>query len=108
MNFNLDSHSTDTCLTHLLDLLKTNMSEGKYTGLALLDLQKAFDTVDHHILCEKLRIMGVEPMEWFYSYLSGRSQIVKINEHCSETRNISCGVPQGSILGPLLFSMLCK
>ena len=98
-----DSHSTDTCLTHLLDLLKTNMSKGKYTGLALLDLQKAFDTVDHHILCEKLRAMGVESVEWFYSYLSGRSQIVKIDEHCSETRNISCGVPQGSILGPLLF-----
>lgn len=79
------------------------MSKGKYTGLALLDLQKAFDTVDHHISCEKLRAMSVESVGWFYSYLSGRSQIVKINEHCSETRNISRGVPQRSILGPLLF-----
>ncbi len=77
--------------------------KGKYTSIALLDLQKAFDTIDHDILCEKLRAMGVESVEWFCSYLSGRSQIVKIDEHCSETRNVLCGVPQGSILGPLLF-----
>ena len=98
-----NDHSTDTCLIHLFDLLKTNSSKGNYTGLVFLDLQKAFDTVDHYILCNKLRAMGVKSVEWFYSYLCGRSQIVKIDEHCSEACNISCGVPQGSILGPLLF-----
>lgn len=96
-------YSTDTCLIYLIDLLKTNTSKGNYTGLVLLDLQKAFDTVDHYILCDKLRAMGVKSVEWFYSYLSGRNQIVKIDDQCSEVCNISCGVPQGSILGPLLF-----
>ena len=97
------NHSTDTCLIYLSDLLKVNISKGNYTGLLLLDLQKAFDTVDHLILCDKLKAMGVKSVEWFYSYLTGRKQVVDINGHVSEPCNITCGVPQGSILGPLLF-----
>lgn len=97
------NYSTDTCLVYLSDLLKTNISKGYYTGLVLLDLQKAFDTVDHQILCEKLKAMGVKSVEWFYSYLTGRNQVVKIDEFYSEPCSITCGVPQGSILGPLLF-----
>jgi hypothetical protein len=62
---------------------------------------KAFDTVDHDILCRKFQNMGVESVEWFQSYLTGRSQIVNVNNTMSEAMNITCGVPHGSILGHL-------
>ena len=98
-----NSFSTDTCLIHLTDYIQNQVSKGNYTGLVLLDLQKAFDTVDHVILCRKLKAMGIDSVEWFRSYLSGRKQIVHVNKVDSDPLQISCGVPQGSILGPLLF-----
>jgi hypothetical protein len=98
-------YSTDTCLIYLTDYIKNQMEEGKYTGLVMLDLQKAFDTVDHKILLDKLEALGVDDMSvsWFKSYLCERKQVVDINGTISEMAKISCGVPQGSILGPLLF-----
>ena len=96
-------YSTDTCLTNLLDFIRVSISEGDYVGMVMLDLQKAFDTVNHTILCEKLELMGVGCVDWFASYLSNRNQIVTINDNCSSPGLVSCGVPQGSILGPLLF-----
>jgi len=54
---------------HLLGHIKTQSSKGLYTGVIMLDLQKAFDTVDHHILCSKLQTMGVNSTKWFESYL---------------------------------------
>ena len=71
--------------------------------MVLIDLQKAFDTVDHAILLDKLAAIGVSSVSWFDSYLSGRQQCVDINGTRSEFLPISCGVPQGSILGPQLF-----
>ena len=97
------SFSTDSCLIHLFDHIKTQSSRGLYTGMVMLDLQKAFDTVNHDILCNKLSLMGLESVEWFRSYLSERKQVVKVDNATSHPLEITCGVPQGSILGPLLF-----
>ncbi len=71
--------------------------------MVMLDLQKAFDTVNHSILLEKLKAMGLESVEWFRSYLSDRTQVVNIGKITSDPLNVTCGVPQGSLLGPLLF-----
>ena len=70
-----------------------------------VDLQKAFDTVDHNILLHKLSHYGIRdiPNCWFSFYLSNRKQFVTINGFDSETQSLQCGVPQGSVLGPLLF-----
>ena len=97
------AYSTDTCLINLTDQIKLDMSKGLYVGMVLIDLQKAFDTVDHEILCKKLKAMGINSTEWFKSYLGGRNQVVEANDTLSDAGIVNCGVPQGSILGPLLF-----
>lgn len=99
------SFSTDTCLIHLSDHIRKESDKGNYTGMVVLDLQKAFDTVDHNILLGKLKAMGMteNSVKWFNSYLTGRSQVVDIDGVLSGPKEITCGVPQGSILGPLLF-----
>ena len=71
----------------------------------MLDLQKAFDTTDHDILLMKLKCMGLKDVtvNWFRSYLINRTQVCNVGDVLSEAKEISCGAPQGSILGPLLF-----
>ena len=59
--------STDSCLTYLTDYIKTQTSKGLYTEMLMLDLPKAFDTVDHNILCKKLKAMGIKSVDWFLS-----------------------------------------
>ncbi len=99
------SHSTDTSLLYLTDFIRRQIDEGKMCGMVLLDLQKAFDTVNHSILLEKLSAMcfSSKVIAWFNSYLTERVQRVEIDGALSEETLAKNGVPQGSVLGPLLF-----
>ena len=99
------AHSTTTCILNLLDYLYNCMDNGKMVGVVFLDLKKAFDTVNHDIMLLKLSKYGlsINAVEWFSSYLKGRVQTVKINGKISRELPTKCGVPQGSVLGPLLF-----
>ena len=98
-------HSTETAVTYFADEILMNMDKGEVTGSVFIDLAKAFDTVDHDILISKLKNYGVcdESLQWFENYFSGRKQLVCIDSQSSEELEITSGVPQGSILGPLLF-----
>ena len=89
----------------MYEKISSAIENREYTDGIFIDLSKAFDTVDHHILISKLDHYGVRgtALRWFESYLSGRQQYVEFNGICSESCQIKCGVPQGSILGPLLF-----
>ena len=99
------SHSCCTALINLIDNWLKDVDEGKYVGAVFLDLRKAFDLVDHKILIEKLKCYNFSALsvDLMNSYLSNRSQLVKYNDCQSTMLQIKAGVPQGSILGPLLF-----
>ena len=99
--------STPLALTQFTDEMLANMDNGLVNGVTFLDLKKAFDTVDHTILIHKLKALGVSEvcLAWFQSYLTSRFQRTVIGQATFCNRRISVGVPQGSILGPLLFSI---
>ena len=99
------NYSTNTCLGHLTDEITTGFEKCLFTGMILSDLQKAFDTIDHQILIKKMKYLGFSKnvIAWFKSYLSERKFKININTSYSSPSNLICGVPQGSILGPLLF-----
>ena len=100
-------YSTDTCLIDLSDYIKGEIGNGNLVGMVCIDLQKAFDTVDHPILLDKLRAIGVSSsaLNWFNSYLSCRQQCVDVDGIKSGFMDVTCGVQQGSILVPILFSI---
>ena len=102
------NHSTNTALLKITDDILDAIDDSNITLLIFLDFSKAFDTVNHKILIEKLKILGfqTETCEWINSYLSNRYQRVVVGEEKSDGIHIENGVPQGSILGPLLFTIL--
>ena len=99
------SHSTETCLFELLNNIYKNLDEKLYVAVAKLDLSKAFDSISHDLLLLKMQKLGLEntSLKWIKSYLSDRKQITQFKDFTSTTEKIKSGVPQGSILGPLLF-----
>ena len=101
-------HSTETAILKVHNDILESMDQRKVVFLVLLDLSAAFDTVDHEILLNRLKYrMGVEGtvLKWMESYLSGRSQSVQIKDVKSDSKALKWGVPQGSVLGPILFSI---
>ena len=91
-----------------MDVILSSMNDGKVTALTLLDLSAAFDTIDHDILLMRLgNWFGVseKALDWFKSHLTGRSQRIKLGNSLSSRSYLSFGVPQGSVLGPLLFTL---
>ena len=100
--------STETALLKVHNDINLNIDNGKVTALTLLDLSVAFDTIDHNIPITRLStwygISGTA-LSWFTSYLTDRQQAIKIDNCFSDMLPTSCGVPQGYVLGPLLFTL---
>ena len=100
-------HNTQTALHRVIDDWLCNMSDGNLTAVCSFDITKCFDTINHSILLRKMEYYGLqsENIKWFKSYLNEREQMVSCHNTVSGKSTISIGVPQGSVLGPLLFLM---
>ena len=101
-------HSTETALLRVYTDLLDGIDDGKICFLNLLDLSSAFDTIDHDILITRLHTcFGISGnvLNWIRSYLSGRQYCVKIGNYVSDSDTVRFGVPQGSVLGPFLFTL---
>ena len=97
-------HSTINAITEFTSHILSSLDKHEYSLSVFLDLSKAFDTIDHNILLRKLNYYGVRgvALDWFRSYLSDR-KFVTFKDSNSNILRVDCGVPQGSVLGPLLF-----
>ena len=105
------NHSTATAVSQLYDIFIRGAENRELTAALLLDLSAAFDVVDHQILLQKLELYNFCPnsIAWFRSYLEGRSQIVAVEARQSDPKPMGeQGVPQGSLLGPILFFLILQ
>ncbi|CAB3982361.1 Hypothetical predicted protein [Paramuricea clavata] len=100
-----EGHSTESALIKLTDQILSNMDQDNVTGVLFIDFKKAFDIVDHQIMLKKLKLYRASEstLQWFKSYLTNRSQFVTIDGKQSRPQFVTHGVPQGSVLGPILF-----
>ena len=100
-------HSTEIANCCFIENLKKSMDRGEVVGAVFLDLKKAFEMVSHHLLLSKMSLFNISPeaVGWLASFLQGREQCVKVARDKSSLLNIRMGIPQGSILGPMLFSL---
>ena len=100
-----DPSYLNTALTHFIDNVLLNVDSGRLTGAVFLYLSKAFDTADHNLLLYKLKSVGLseDTVNWFQTYLTNRKQRTSVGDTLSVAAPLTVGVPQGSILGPLLF-----
>ena len=98
-------HSTVTALLDITNEWYINIDNGLINTVLFLDLKKAFGTIDHSILISKMKLYGMLPktLTWFCDYLLQRTQKTMVNGILSDSKTTKCGIPQGSILGPLLF-----
>lgn len=103
-------YSCEMALIAIHDYVLRAMDDGKVVALLLFDMSSAFDTVDHRILMERIHTMGIEgtAYQWMVNYLENRTQSVRIDGVDSESLRLMHGVPQGSVLGPLLFSLYIR
>jgi hypothetical protein len=99
------NHSTETALIKLVDQLTFNADKNMVTSAVFIDYRKAFDTVNHSVLLRKLEVydLSADTLSWFSSYLQERQQLVCMGGYSSAMLPLKAGVPQGSVLGPLLF-----
>ena len=102
-----ENHSCQTALTHLVDHWLHNINNNKFNGVLFVDFRKAFDVISHKLLLRKLFIYGVSSntLEFLSSFLADRHQCVYAHSRRSTLLRLKHGVPQGSVLGPLLFSL---
>ena len=100
-----NNHSTALALNDLINNISSAIKRNETTLGIFLDLSKAFDTINHEILCQKLQRYGIRDtaLAWIKNYLEDQTQLVQFGSHRSYRWKILCGVPQGLILGPLLF-----
>lgn len=100
-------YATSDAITELIVDLNKAVNSSEYSVCLFLDLRKAFDCVNHQILLYKLKRIGLDDSlcHWIESYPTGRTQVVRINNKISEVREVICGVPQGSVLGPQFFQI---
>ena len=104
-------HSTETALLKVVDDLFLSLSKGNISVLALLDFSSAFDTIDHPILVHRIHTdVGFTDavLQWFSSYLTDRTHYISLSSHCSASAPVHLGVLQGTVLGPMLFTMYIK